>query len=326
LWKDNRDRDYGDWLNADTWEIEGMPKEGGEVPKDILATAFWANSTRLVAEMAKILGYKDVVDKYSRLFRNIKLAFQKAYVKDDGRIVGDTQAGYTLALWFGLLPEEFQKKAAKYLVEGMDRYKGHLSTGIQTTHRAMLLLSMYGYSDEAYRLISTTEVPSWGGMLENGATTVWERWDGYIKGRGLHTSNMNSMNHWALGSVGEWIWRTIVGINPGESNPGYKQFMIRPYPDGDLSWVRGEYDSIRGQIVSDWRIEKGKFIIEVKIPVNSSAIIYLPSISKEDIQESGHPINEAKGVIFIKTQDETSLFRVESGFYEFLCPYTKNMN
>ena len=153
------------------------------MPHDVFATAFFAHSTEIVAKMAKVLGRSDDAAKYSKLFQDIKAAFNKAYVSPDGRIQGDTQAGYALALHFNLLEEAMRPKAMEHLLEGIRKFKDHPSTGIQSTHRMMLELTRNGRHDEAWRLINLRTVPSWGYMVEMGATTIWERWDAVVKGR-----------------------------------------------------------------------------------------------------------------------------------------------
>ena len=238
----------------------------------------------------------------------------------DGRIEGHTQAGYALALRFDLLPEELRSRAARHMVEALDRYNGHLSTGIQTTNRLMLELTRNGYDDEAYRLLNLRTFPSWGFMIENGATTIWERWDGYVKGRGFQNPGMNSFNHWAIGAVGEWMWRHIIGIQPDEAQPGFKHFVVWPRPGGGLTWARGAYESIRGQIASDWKIEDGTFSLAVTVPVNTSATVYVPTSDTASVQESGKPARQAKGVRFLHEEDGNAVYSVGSGTYEFAAP------
>ncbi len=204
------------------------------------------------------------------------------------------------------------------MVEGFERYDGHLSTGIQTTHRLMLELSRNGYDGEAYRLLNLRSFPSWGFMLEQGATTIWERWDGYVKGRGFQNPGMNSFNHWALGAVGEWIWRNIIGINPDEAYPAYKRFAIRPRPGGGLRWAKGTYKSIRGPITSDWKIADNTFTLDIAIPANTTATVYVPTTNPESVRESGKLPRQAKGVKFLRVEDGNAVFAVESGRYAFV--------
>lgn len=278
IWRNGRNNDYNDWLNADRIIYEGWPKEGGEVPREVFATAFFARSAQIVARMAAITGRTAEAAFYEQLAGGIRKAFNREFVKSDGRITGDTQGGYALALSFNLLPAELRRKAAGYIVENMNgRYNGHLSTGIQTTHRAMEELTKNGYSDVAWKSLMNRSFPSWMYMIDNGATTIWERWDGYVEGRGFQDPGMNSLNHWALGAVGEWIWRNVAGLNPDEEQPGWKHFTIAPLPGGGVTRAKGEYLSIRGMISSSWEIRDGKFYIDVQVPANTTATIRMPA-------------------------------------------------
>ena len=208
------------------------------------------------------------------------------------------------------------------MIEGFERYDGHMSTGIHASHRMMMELSRYGHDEEAYRLLNLRTFPSWGFMIENGATTIWERWDGYVKGRGFQNPGMNSFNHWAIGAVGEWMWRNIIGIHPDEEHPGFEQFVLRPVPGGGLTWAKGRYDSIRGPIASEWEIRGGQFSWKIIVPANTQAIIYVPTKSANDAREGGVPASQAKGVKFLRvTGDGAPVFQVGSGAYSFTAPF-----
>jgi alpha-L-rhamnosidase len=322
LWERDRGSSFNDWLNADKIKAEGWPVKGGEVPPRLLATAFFAHSSEIVAKMGSVLGKEKDAKTYGELADGIKAAFNKRYVQPDGKLEGDTQAGYALALEFNLLPEALRPKAAAHMVAGFERYDGHLSTGIQTTHRLMKELTRNGYNDEAWRLINLRTFPSWGFMLENGATTIWERWDGYVEGRGFQDPTMNSFNHWALGAVGEWIWRNVAGLNPDEESPGWRHFTIAPRPGGGVTWARGEYNSIRGRIVSDWRLDKGGFGLDATVPPNTTAtvLVPVPAASCESVTVDGESWKDSEFVQFLGTEDGRPAFRVASGLYRFEAP------
>ena len=321
LWLKKRGGDHGDWLNGDQTALPDYPRGVSAVAKDVFATAFFAHSDEIVAKMAKVLGRSDDAAKYGNLFTEIKAAFNKEYVAADGRIRGNTQAGYALALRFNLLDEPMRTKATEHLVEAIKKYKRHPSTGIQTTHRMMLELSRNGRHDEAWRMINLRIVPSWGYMVDQGATTIWERWDGYVEGvgpwGGFQHPDMNSFNHWALGSVGEWVWRNLAGINPDEKCPGYKHFFIRPRPSVGLSWVRARYDSIRGPIVSEWEQADGQFRLHVEIPANTTATVYVPAKNVESVSEGGGAAAKAAGIKFLRMEDDFAVYGVTSGHYDF---------
>ena len=320
IWPKN-DNLGNDWLNGDWIKQAGWPSYGGAVPSQVFSTAYFAHSTDLVAKMAGVLGRKEDAQRYGELFQQIKAAFNQRFVKPDGRIEGDTQGGYALALDFNLLPDELRPKAASLLVENIRRYQNHLSTGIQTTHRAMLELTRNGHNEVAWQLLTNRTVPSWLGMVDNGATTIFERWDGYVKGRGFMDGGMNSFNHYALGAVGEWMWRNIAGLNPDDAQPGWKHCVISPRPGGGVTWARSEYDSIRGPIRSDWRVAGGRFILKVTIPPNTTATVAVPTMQPGDVTESGQPAANAKGVKFLRAEKDTVLYEAGSGTYIFEAPF-----
>jgi alpha-L-rhamnosidase len=316
LWLNRRGSDYNDWLNGDTLVQKGWPTSGGTIPNEVLATAFMARSTEIVAEMATVLGKSDDAVLYQGLWAKSKDAFCKAYVDPEGKIKGDTQAGYALALSFNLLPDDVRPLAVQHLKKALNRYDDHVSTGIQTTHHLMLQLSRYGGNDLAYKLLLNRTFPSWGYTIDYGATTIWERWDGFVKGRGFQNPGMNSMNHWALGSVGEWIAKVVGGISPGDE-PGWKHPVIHPIPGGDLKWAKLRYDSIQGPIRCSWSIEKGPFTMEVSIPVGVVATVYIPASSASRVLESGTIATQAESVTFIRMEGDSAIFSVGSGNYSF---------
>ncbi|MBI1762040.1 MAG: glycoside hydrolase family 78 protein [Acidobacteria bacterium] len=320
LWKAKRGNDYGDWLNSDTMKPPpqlGIPQKGGEVPKHVFATMMFAYATDLVAKMADVLQKPDEAVKYGALFNDIRAAFNKAYVKSDGRIEGETQAGYALALHFDLLPEGKRAAAVKYMLDGIAKYKGHMSTGFHSTYRMMLELTKAGHTEAAYQLINQTSFPSWGYSIENGATTIWERWDGYVKGRGFQDKGMNSFNHYAIGAVGEWMHRVILGINNDDAKPAYEHFVIHPYPGGGLTWAKGSYNSIRGKIESSWRVEGGGFKLDVTIPANTAATVYVPAKNAESVLEGDAPASQTTGVQFVRLEGGAAVFEVQAGRYNF---------
>ena len=222
-----------------------------------------------------------------------------------------------LALSFNLLDEPLRAKAVEHLLSGIQRYKGHLSTGMQATHRVMLELSRNGRHDEACRLIRLRNVPSWGYMIDQGATTIWERWDGYVRGRGFQDPGMNSFNHWAFGAVGEWVWRELAGINPDEQNPGYKHFVLRPRPGAGVTWLNSRYESIRGAISCRWKLEGDRLTLDVAAPVGTTATIYVPAKSPDTVTEGGRPVGEADGVKLLGMEDGAAVVEIVSGRYAF---------
>ncbi len=317
LWKNDRNNDYGDWLNGDTLKLEGFPKGEAEMPKEVFATAFFQHSTELTAKMARLLGRQAEAQTYGKLAEDIRQAFNKAYVSDDGRVKGNTQSAYAIALDFNLLPKDKREAAARYMVERIDAYKKHISTGFHTTVMLMNQLTVAGRSDVGYMLINNRTIPSWGYTIDQGATTIWERWDGYVAGRGYQDPAMNSFCHYAIGSVGEWMYRSILGINPDENQPGYRHFFLRPQIGGGLTWAKGSYDSISGRIVSDWRVDDDKFTWKIVVPANTTATISVPTMDAASVMEGGKAAALAEGVKAAGLDAGAAVFEVVSGTYRF---------
>jgi alpha-L-rhamnosidase len=152
----------------------------------------------------------------------------------------------------------------------------------------MLELSRWGQGDLAYTLANRTDFPSWGFMIGNGATTVWERWDGYVKGRGFQDPGMNSFNHWALGSVAEWLWSSVVGLAPDEDAPGWRRFRVRPIPGGGLTWAKGEFEAPTGRIAVHWRTQGGRLVLNLTVPPNTQALVTLPGRPERTVGPGAH--------------------------------------
>jgi alpha-L-rhamnosidase len=323
LWINERGNDYGDWLNGDWLNNLNWPKRGATVPKEVLATAFFAHSTETASKMAAALGRKEDTQRLKVLFESIKAAFDKEFVTPEGVVRGDTQAGYALALGFDLLPAKIQPNAmAHFSVDITEKHDGHLTTGFQTTGLAMDELARRGkgYVELASRLARDKSFPSWGYMIDQGATTIWERRDGYVNGRGFQDPSMNSFNHYAFGSVGDYMMRWIGGIQPDESAPGYAHFLVRPRGGIQIQHARVEYDSIRGKIASAWRLDGEKLHLDVTIPANTSASVYLPTQEYESVKVDGRPVADAgPDVLLIDLKDGEALLDVRAGTYAFEC-------
>lgn len=308
-------QNYGDWLNGNSIRVDTYPKGKGSVPKDLYSTAFFAYSTRLLANASKVLGKTQEFKYYNALYQSIRNTFIREFIDADGVVKGDTQAGYALALEFDLVPEDLRPKVAKNMVNAVNEYDFRISTGIQTTIRLMNQLSRNGYTEVAYKLLESNRFPSWLYSVDQGATTIWERWDGYVKGRGFQGPGMNSFNHYAIGAVGEWMYKHILGINYDESNPGYRHFIIKPEPGGSLTWAKGSYHSIIGNISVAWQHNSETFSCEITIPANASATLILPM--EGQVTENGIPASKAKGVRLTGKSKGTTSFALQSGKYSF---------
>lgn len=287
LWTKNRGNNYNDWLNGDTLIAEGWPRTGGTVPHDVFATIMFYLSTDLTARMAEVLERPDA-GKYRTLANDIQAAFVAKYLAEDGTILGDTQAGYSLALFYEIVPKNMEDKVFDKMVAALEKYGGKMSTGFHSSHALMLELSKRGRNDLAYRLAQTKEFPSWGYSISQGATTIWERWDGFVKGRGFQDPGMNSFNHWAFGAVTEWLMRVVGGLNPGAPGKDWRDFVVEPKPGGGLSYADSKYRSHYGLIESSWKITGNRFELKVRVPANTQATVKLPDGKQTKVRAGVH--------------------------------------
>ena len=295
---------YGDWLSikADT-------------PKDVLATAYFAYSTMLTGKVARVLGKEDDAETYRKFYEDIREAFNKAYVDETGRIKGDTQTVYVLALAFDLLPQEKRSAVVDRLVADIDSRGWHLSTGFVGTKDLMTTLTRVGREDVAYRLFHQDTFPSWGFSIKHGATSIWERWDGWTPDKGFQNPGMNSFAHYSFGAVAEWMFKTIAGIDT--LGPAYKTIVIRPRPGGELTSARASYDSIYGEIATYWRLKGDKFNLHATIPANTTAHIHIPTADLDSIKEGWSAATNADGLRFIRMENGAAVFEAGSGKYKF---------
>ncbi len=298
---------YGDWVSLDA-----------DTPKDVLATAYFAHCADLMARMAGFLGREEERTRYADLFDRIRIAFNEAFVEADGRVKGETQSAYVLALAFDLLPEEKQAVAVDRLVHDIvAEREGHISTGFLGVGHILPVLTRFGRHDVACRLLTNETYPSWGYSIRNGATTIWERWDGWTEEKGFQTPGMNSFNHYAFGSVGAWLFASIAGIAPDPDRPGFERIRIAPRPGGGLTDASASLNTIRGTVRSAWRTSGGRFFLDLTVPANSTAVLRVPADPDALIFEGGRPALETGGVTLLSRNGEAALFDVVSGVYSF---------
>lgn len=301
---------FGDWLsiNADT-------------PRDVIFTAYFARSALLTSMAAEALGKTEDAAKYRELADRVRDSFRRAYIGLDGRIKGNTQAVYAMAIDFVLVgPDrsdpEFAR-AAHFLAEDIERRGNHLSTGFVGTRSLMPALSMIGRDDVAFRLLHNDTFPSWGFSIKQGATSIWERWDGWTPQKGFQDPGMNSFAHYSFGAVYGWIAHAIGGIGLATAR---NHLLIVPRIDPNLTWARTSYRSRFGTIATAWQRDGGRLSLEVTIPANCQATVWLP-IDAREITESGRPVAQAEGVsgpLNLPGDPNPGIpFSVEPGTYRF---------
>ncbi|UCD27823.1 MAG: family 78 glycoside hydrolase catalytic domain [Planctomycetota bacterium] len=304
---------YGDWVPV------------VKSPAEPIGSAYYYYSTRLLSRMAGIIGKEKDADKYAQLADRIADAFHEKYFgmeSFDAWYSSGTQTMCLLPLVFGITPRDHQKAVVGHIVEDIKARGNHLSTGFLGTAVLMGALTEYGYHDLAYALATQTTYPSWGYMVRNGATTVWERWDTDKQGPG-----MNSRNHFAFGAVGQWFFEALAGINVDPAHPGFKRIIIRPRPAGDLLWARASYPSMYGEIDSEWKRCEKALRLKISLPANTSAVVYVPTLGKgnitisegsENVLRDGRQAARVAGVTLLRLEEDSAVFDVEAGQYEFV--------
>ena len=263
---------FGDWL-----ALDGSGVTEGGTPKELIGTAFYAHSANLLSLIATVLGKEDDAQKYATLFNEIKTAFCRRFVTPDGRLSPPYQTPYLLALEFDLLPEELRENAAKELVSEIRKRGNKLSTGFVGSPYINGVLTREGHLDVAYQLLHQTGWPSWLYAVTQNATTIWERWDGWIPEKGFQDAGMNSFNHYAYGAIGAWLYAYVAGIGLDDQVAGYQKFKLKPQPGGHLTWAKAYLQTAHGRIESEWHLEDGTFKYRFVVPPNTSAKVELPN-------------------------------------------------
>lgn len=278
IWK--RGSFFGDWLALDSRDPN---HKFGSTPFELIATAFYAYSIYILANTAKILGYERDAEYYKKVYEEIKEAYKKEFITPNGRVASDTQTANVLTLKFKLADEKDSKRIIEDLVNKIIMSKGHLTTGFLGTPYLCLVLSENDYHNVACQLFIRDDFPSWLYAVNLGATTIWERWNSILPNGEINRESMNSLNHYAFGSIGEWMYKHLVGIQIDEMNPGFTHAIINPMPCKFIKWVKGEVNTISGSYKCEWKIINSKLIrIIVEVPFNCTATFIWPDGSKKE--------------------------------------------
>jgi alpha-L-rhamnosidase len=307
---------FGDWLAYQAPARQAPAYPGATTGTDLLATAFFAHSTDLLARVARILGKTEEAARYAQQYARIKEAFVREYVTTTGRVGENTQTAYAVALQFDLLPEELRATAAKRLAQDV-RQRKHLTTGFLGTPFLCHVLSRYGYLDEAYLLLNREEYPSWLYPVKQGATTIWERWDGQKPDGTFQDVGMNSFNHYAYGAIGDWMYRVMAGIDTDDAAPGYKHIFIQPRPGGGFTEVKASHQTPYGKVAAAWALKSGTFELRVEVPANTTATVRLPKAQLAGVTEGGQPLAAGNGIRAPQQHGDTVVVEVGSGAYRF---------
>ena len=306
----------GDWLD------ESAGGGGRRVPVAQTSTAAYFYATQIIADSAKLLGNNKDGNHYSTLAQSIKTSFNSAFLQPSGAYASDSQTAQSIPLFLGLVPSDMQAMVLDKLTENLTTVrKNQISAGIVGTLYVFQALTQAGRDDLAWNMLKREEYPGWLHMINQGATSLWEDWKGE-----------NSLNHPTLGCVGFWLYQGLGGIRPNPMKPGFKNFTIKPYIPSDLKWVNCSFPSIHGEIHSNWKQLNGKLTLQVTVPPNTSATVYVPTNSPDTVTESGQSTAKAIGVKSSKTLQGVAgstgfkVFEVGSGTYLFESELSPNPN
>ncbi|SDD79579.1 alpha-L-rhamnosidase [Niabella drilacis] len=309
---------FGDWLFYHPQDDNDG--RAAVTDKYLIAQCFYAHSVQLLINAATVLGNTEDATAYAGLLKNIKAAFVKEYMTPSGRLVSGTQTAYVLALHFDMLPEPLRKQAAERLVENIKSYNNHLTTGFLGTPYLCHVLTRFGYTDMAYTLLLQETYPSWLYPVKMGATTIWERWDGIKPDGSFQAASMNSYNHYAYGAIGDWMYRTMVGLDTEDDGVGYKHIKVKPHIGGDFKNASASLKTYYGTTKAGWEVADGKIMMEVEIPANTRATIYLPVTDAGGVTESGKPLSSIKEIKQLGPEDGYLKIETGSGTYRFGFP------
>lgn len=320
LW--NRGGHFGDWLFYRPFDDNDG--RAAVTDKYLIAQCFYANSVQLVINAARVLNKTADVALYTELLQNVKDAFLKEYVTPNGRLVSSTQTAYVLALNFDMLPENLRMAAAARLADNVKSYNNHLTTGFLGTPYLCQVLTRFGYTAIAYKLLLQESYPSWLYPVKMGATTIWERWDGQKPDSTFQTPGMNSFNHYAYGAIGDWMYRSMVGIDTYEDGVGYKHIKIMPHIGGGFTHATASLKTYYGTLASGWKIEGDKLMMEVEIPANTTATVYVPALNARAVSESGIVVTSINELKVSGEADGYVVLQMGSGVYHFVISKTAN--
>ena len=283
--------------------------------RTLIATSYYYELLRQMSRYARILNKAPDAAEFDRLSAAVKDVFQRRFFKLESSMYDNgTQTSSVLPLYFGMVPEDFRPAVVESLVRNIERKSdSHVGTGLVGAQWLMRTLSDNGQVDLAYKIATQKTYPGWGYMVEQGATTVWELWNG-------NTADpaMNSGNHvMQIGDLAVWMYEYLGGIRADPENPGFKHAIIRPYPAGDLTFVTGTHKTMYGALGSSWKRTDGQFTLEITIPANTSATVWIPAKDAAAVTESGRKPAEVKGVKFVRSEAGSAVFEVESGAYTF---------
>lgn len=318
LYKDT----YGDWcMPPEDPHLIHSKLPGRITSGDYLGTAYYYRMIQFMEHFADLLSKSEDKQEFISLNKNILQAFTTKYLdRERGYYSNNTATANILALAYDMVPDSLRTRVFQNVINTtMDQFGGHVSTGLVGAQQLMRTLTNNGRPDIAYRLATNTSYPSWGYMAKEGATTIWELWNG-------NTADpaMNSGNHvMLLGDLLIWFYEDLAGIKSDDNEVGFNKIIMKPFPVDGLEYVNASYHSIHGMIKSNWKKKGNNFDWNISVPANTTATVYIPADDLGDITEQGKDITKAEGVRFVKMEDGRAVVEVGSGIYHFLSSYSK---
>ena len=303
---------YGDWCPPAEFGVAPGFAVSKNTPGELISTGYLYYCEKILSDMAKVIHRGADAEEYRQRAKETAEAFNRRYWNEQtGGYASNNQACNAFALYLGLVEEKNVSSVVANLAKDVERHDYHLTTGNLCTKYLLEMLTEHGYSEHAYRIVAQTTYPGWGYMLANGATALWERWEHLTNG------GMNSHNHPMMGSVGSWFYKYVLGINADFEHPGFSQFIIKPFIFDDLTSAEGELNTVKGLIKSAWRKKGASVYLDVTIPHNTVATVYVPAKNAGSVTESGRKTGKSKEIIFLKEENGYTVFRVASGNYHF---------
>jgi alpha-L-rhamnosidase len=294
---------FGDWLNL-----------GGGASSPVIDTSYYAYLAGIMSEMASATGRVDDASKFQELHDNIRKAFIQNFILPDGSIKDSSQTGYALAFTMDLVPDNLRSAVTDNFAEQLQKFNWHLATGFIGTPRLLPALHDAGLDNDAYKILLQETYPGWLYPVKLGATTMWEHWDSWTPDKGFEGAGMNSFNHYSFGAVAQYLYANVAGIDT--DGPGFRKIIIRPEIESGLTSASGSYNSISGLISTSWQVHGNGLSLDVTIPTNTTATVYVPS-ADGSVREGQQSADSAEGVRFVGREGISSIFKVGSGVYHF---------
>ncbi|MEQ8472884.1 MAG: family 78 glycoside hydrolase catalytic domain [Marinoscillum sp.] len=311
---------FGDWLSfaeyyTYNYNAPDYGYAGAHTDKALIATAYFYHSAGILLKTARILEQNEEVKRLNELLPKIKKAWNEEFMTRSGRLVSSTQAAYAIGLCFDLVAADKKEIIARRLADDV-AYFGHLTTGFLGTPVLNFALSDFGKLDLAYQLLHNDRYPSWLYAITQGATTIWERWDGIKPDGEFQTIGMNSFNHYAYGSIGDWLYSRVVGISIDEAQPGYKNIIFQPHIGGKLTYAKASIHTMYGRVSADWEVAE-TISYNLEIPPNSTAEVWLDEHKVQEVKLDGEVLESKRAI------NDESKFKIKLGSGNYKLTWVK---